>query len=70
MDLGRTNGRFELDRDGVVYFHKPFRKFLDRFTLLSPHGVILGQIHLRVILVFPFVFEGIFKGLIFLIGVI
>ena len=62
MELGRTNGRFELGRDGIVYLHKPIIKLLDKFALLFFHGVVLGQIPLRVLLVFPFVLEGVFKG--------
>ena len=53
-----------MGENGIIYLHKPIIKLLDRFTLLPPHGNILGQIQLEVFLVFPFVLEGIFKGLI------
>ena len=62
MELGRTNGRFELGRDGIVKLHKSIRKLLGKFTLLFPHGVVLGHIKLRVLLVFLFVPKGVFKG--------
>ena len=64
MELGRIRGGLELGKDGIIYFHKPVRKLLNRFTLPPSHGMILREILFRVLLVCPLNLEGIFKGLI------
>ena len=50
--------------DGIVHFQKPISKLLDKFILSPPHGMILGDILLMVLLVFPLVLESILKGLV------
>jgi len=57
LKLSSTRRRFELGRNGIVDFHESVREFLDRFTLLPPHRMILRQEMARVLLVLPLIFE-------------